>query len=77
MYQGLEAVQGEVRLVHLGNINLVKEYEPDLGVRIAHVVLMPEGGETVGEADMPNLKQVSSTMKSRLPTSSETLNVVG
>ena len=43
--------------VHLGNINLVRKYDLDLGVRIVHMLLMSWGGETVDEADMPKLKE--------------------
>jgi len=44
-------------LVHLGNINLVRKYDLDLGVRIVHMLLMSWAGETVNEADMPNFKK--------------------
>jgi hypothetical protein len=57
IYQRLEAIQGEVVPVHLGNINLVRKYDLDLGVRIVHTLLMSWAGETVNEADMPNFKE--------------------
>jgi hypothetical protein len=57
IYQRLEAMQGEVVPVHLGNINLARKYDLDLGVRIVHMLLMSWGGETADEADMPNLKE--------------------
>ena len=40
IYQRLEAMQGEAVPVHLGNINLVRKYDLDLGVRIVYILLM-------------------------------------
>lgn len=57
IYQRLDAMQGEMVPVHLGNINLVRKYDLDLGVRIGHMLLMSWGGETADQADMPNLKE--------------------
>jgi hypothetical protein len=44
-------------LIYLGNINLVRKYDLDLGVRIVYMLLMSWGGETANGADMPNLKE--------------------
>ena len=57
IYQRLEAIQGEVVPVHLGNINLVRKYDLDLGVRIVHMLLMSWAGEVISDAEMANSKE--------------------
>ena len=49
VYQQLEDLYGTAVPVCLGNINLVRRYYLDVGVRISHMLLMSWGGEMVTE----------------------------
>jgi hypothetical protein len=45
IYRHLDEVQGELILVYLGNISLVRPYFLDFGVRIVHMLFMSWAGE--------------------------------
>lgn len=43
--------------VYLGNIDLIKGYDPAPGVWIVHMLLMSWTGEVANEADVPDLSR--------------------
>jgi hypothetical protein len=50
IYRYLDAAQGELIPVYLGNISLTRPYFLDFGVRIVHMLLMSWGGEQIDDS---------------------------
>jgi len=55
VYSRLEKLQGEVVPVHLGIVNLTRDYLLPGGARVVHMMLMSWGGEVAAGAGVPDL----------------------